>query len=219
MISSNVKSRTQLDAAATNLFSQLRAGEFLAGDFRADAFHQFKVGLKGRFVTTGTTITPMMERILFGLADAKRPRRTVALGSFEGYALAYLAAHRSGQVVGYDINPDCCELARQNFAAIGLSDWVTIKAEDAFAAQEDAASIDLLYVDVEAGGSKAAYVPLLEAWYPRLRPGALILAHDISVEKFQADLAPYMALVRDKRRFSATISLRVDFCGLEVTRV
>ena len=219
MIPANLKSRTQLDTVATSMFSQLRAGGFLAGEFRAEAFHRFKLGLKGRFVTTGTTITPIMERVLFGLADAHRPRRTVALGSFEGYALAYLAAHRSGQVVGYDIDPGCCQLARQNLAAVGLSDWVTIKTEDAFAAQEEAASIDLLYVDVEAGGSKAAYLPLLETWYPRLRPGALVLAHDISVEKFQADLAPYMAQVRDKGRFSASISLRVDFCGLEVTRV
>lgn len=220
-----LKSRTQLDAVAIHLFQRLTSAGFLEGEFQPDAFHTWKLQMKERFVSRGTTITPVMERALFGLAAVHQPKLTVALGSFEGYALAWLTGPLAGaagaRFIGYDVDGAVCETARRNFQSLGLEEQVTIMQKDAFQGPGEPSQgpVDLLYIDIEAQGSKAGYTPLLEAWYPLLRPGALVIAHDISVEKFTAELAPYSQLVRDRSRFQATVSLRIDPCGLEVTRV
>ncbi len=58
---------------------------------------------------------------------------------------------------------------------------------------------------------------LLDAVYPWVAPGGLVLAHDICVPRFREDLAEYQAAVRDRARFARSVPLEIDPCGLEVS--
>ena len=60
---------------------------------------------------------------------------------------------------------------------------------------------------------------MLEAAIPRLRPGALILAHDPCVPVFQQDFADYDRFVTGSGLFWGPWVLRVDSCGLSVAVV
>jgi hypothetical protein len=67
--------------------------------------------------------------------------------------------------------------------------------------------------------AKVGYTALLDLAVPRLAPGALVIAHDVCYPKFKNDLEPCMARVRDRSRFSATVTLPINQYGFEVTRV
>jgi predicted O-methyltransferase YrrM len=65
---------------------------------------------------------------------------------------------------------------------------------------------------------KRVYLSLLDALYPHLSPGALVVAHDICVPLFAEELDEYRRAMRQDGRFSASLSLPIDACGLEVSR-
>jgi predicted O-methyltransferase YrrM len=78
---------------------------------------------------------------------------------------------------------------------------------------------DMVLLDADDQDSrKAIYYPLLDAIYPLLHDGGLLLAHDIAVPRFRAQLGRYRELVRDPARFTGSASLEIDECGLEVSR-
>jgi len=57
---------------------------------------------------------------------------------------------------------------------------------------------------------------VLESAVPRLRTGALILAHDACVPKFAEQFAAYHNYVRESGFFLGPWVLPVDDCGLSV---
>jgi predicted O-methyltransferase YrrM len=122
-------------------------------------------------------------------------------------------------VIGVDVDEVALAGARANFARLGAGGVETWLAAGREALDRLPGPIDLLYLDAEEPGrGKAIYLDLLDIAYPKLRPGALVLAHDISVPKFRADLSAYLARARDRSRFAATACLEIDPCGLAITR-
>jgi predicted O-methyltransferase YrrM len=217
-----------LDSAATRALEQLRAWGFLdrPGE-RVDwqQFHNLRKLVRERFDVPQTSITPLMARVLFGLAWLTRPGSIVVAGSYFGNALVWLAGpsclgQGTARSLGIDPDSHASEGCRRNFASIGAP-RVDVLSQDARVVLADLAQpIDLLLLDAEeASSGKRLYRELLELAEGKLRPGALVLAHDVLVPKFQGDLAPYMELVRDRSRYRCTATLAIDKCGLEVTRV
>jgi predicted O-methyltransferase YrrM len=203
------------------------AGVLPAAGFPAEAFHELRERVHAAFDVPETSITPMMSRTLFALAASLRPRRVVGVGTYAGNALVWLAGPGlcrpplcdEPEVLGCDIDAGATELARSNFRRLDAQagvDLVCADGLDVLAASAE--PIDLLYLDADRPEDrKGIYLPLLEAALPRLRPGSVVLAHDVLLPLFAEHVRGYLERVRDPDAFRVSVPLPVDDCGLELT--
>lgn len=207
----------------------LVASNYLHPDarFSRDEYHRFKSDLSSREITVPkTTITPIMERFLFSCTSPLDVREVVVLGSYYAYATLWLAGglmrRRGARVTGFDIDAEACTAARRNAHVALGSDWpIRFECDDAYrgAARYANRSVDLLLIDVEERESKREYVGLARSWLPKLASGAILLAHDPMVEKFEADFELFHEFVEGSEYVSDCVTLPLDFCGIDVARV
>lgn len=110
------------------------------------------------------------------LASLAGARHLVEFGCSFGLSTIYLAAAAratGGHVTTSDLEPAKVAGTRQNLAAAGLLDYVTVLAGDARATLATVgAGIDLLFLD----GAKDLYLPLFEQLLPKLSPRASVVA-------------------------------------------
>lgn len=192
-------------------------------------FAAFRQRVEDAFHVPETTITPLLARVLYGIADVARPRRVLGIGTFAGNGVVWLlgpgfsdtGAYQAEEAAALDIDVEATELARANFERLRTLAPVRCLALDGHRAAERLASgWDAVWLDAEdPAAGKAVYRPILEALLPILAPGCLVLAHDICVPKFRDQLALYQEAVRDPARFAGSVSLELDDCGLEVSRL
>jgi predicted O-methyltransferase YrrM len=191
------------------------------------AFDELRAEVKGKFSVPGTSISPVMERLLYMLAAVKRPQRTIGLGTYCGNALVWIVGPSCGanrtyqaeKVYGIDIDPEATEQAQANLDQIALTDHVELLAEDGMGAVERLdGPFDLVFLDVDSKElGKGLYLELLTRLYDKLGEGAWVLAHDVVVPSFADQLEGYLAYVRDGERFSESILFDVDAYGLELS--
>jgi len=225
-------SEAELDEIAGSVIARLGQAGFCPparAAFPSEGFHRVRDLIVERFQTPDTTMTNLACRVLYGLAWASRPETVLGLGTFVGYAAAWLfapglpalGAYRARRLIACDIDPDASELARRNFSQLPGGGAVEVRHVDADRCVEEVEGpIDLLFLDVDSPSEgKAGYARLLLAIRPKLASGALVVAHDITHPWFQADLSGYRTLVKDRSLFTASATLGVDPCGLEVTMV
>jgi len=192
-----------------------------------ERFLAFRATVREHFEVPETSITPLMARVLYGIAALARPRRILGIGTYAGNALVWLVGpgfsrHRlyeGERAVGADPDAEATELARRNLAAIGV-ERVELRSEDGHATPAALGERwDLVLLDADDPVvRKGIYLTLLDAVHPFLSAGGLLLAHDICVPKFRADIERYQTAVRNPERFETTLPLEVDECGLEVSR-
>ncbi len=212
-----------LDEKMQKLTERLKQFQILSEDTRFDPvqFHHFKQSIAGKMDVPSTTISKVMERLLFSIGSSTNMNSAVVLGSYCGYAMLWLAVGRennpSSYIHGYDIDVQACQRAETNMAAAGLY-HAKIFNRDAYEAAEmyEDGSVDLLFLDVENNG-KSDYAPLLQKWLPKLASGAMVLAHDPLVPKFKDDFKAYYLLVQKKDLFTTTLTLPIDECGIEIS--
>jgi predicted O-methyltransferase YrrM len=190
-----------------------------------ERFRGFRTLVRDTFVVPDSSITPLMARVLYGVAHLARPQRILGVGTYCGNALVWLtgpgfgphAVYLGSRAVGVDIDPAATRAARANFVRIGADARVTLRCLDGHEAGDD--SFDLLLLDADDPvRRKSVYLSLLAALYPWLEPGGLVLAHDICVPSFVSPLADYRRAVHETHRFCASLALEIDACGLEVSR-
>jgi predicted O-methyltransferase YrrM len=119
-------------------------------------------------------------RMLRLLAEATGARNVVELGTSNGYSGLWfcLALEKTqGHLTTFDIDPGRFELARANFKKAGVDGMVTQVLGDA---HEEVARlkepIDVLFIDAD----KEGYLDYLAKLLPLVRPGGLILAHNMA---------------------------------------
>lgn len=190
------------------------------------AFTGFHAEIKETFKGPWTSITPVMERLLYMLTAVKRPKRLVELGSFWGNTLAWFAGPCIGRVrkfapekiYGIDIDVEMTELARRNFAKLENCESVELIGEDAATALERIEGpIDFLYLEAKDENNNSGYLEFLKQSYNKLPRGAWVIAHDTTHWAHQADLVGYLAWVRDSHNFSESVSFDIDQFGLELS--
>jgi predicted O-methyltransferase YrrM len=137
------------------------------------------------------------------------------LGTSFGYSgiwLAEAARATGGRLTTIELAAHKSAHARQMSARAGLADHVDFRLGDAV---ETIASLpggfDFVLVDLW----KDLYVPCLEAFYPKLNPGAIVVA-DNMVRPGGEDVARYARAVRAKPKMRSLL-LPVG-SGLEVSR-
>lgn len=174
-----------------------------------------------RFEVPHSTFSPKMCALTWGISRALRPKNVLGLGVFSGWPFAFLAglaAHVGSprELVAVDIEPEACMVCRRNLAYLGFGDQLQVTCADAIALHWEGAEIDLLFIDIdEPVSGKARYSDILTHFRPHLAEGALVLAHDVCVPRFQADFILWRKTVLDLG-LRGPFDLPIDDCGVSI---
>jgi caffeoyl-CoA O-methyltransferase len=118
-------------------------------------------------------------RFLRQLTEAIGAKRVVEIGTSTGYSGVWFAlALRStgGKLYTHEIDPGRIAIAEENFKQAGVDELITIIPGNAHeTVKQHKEPIDILFLDAD----KAGYIDYLEKLLPLVRPGGLILAHNM----------------------------------------
>lgn len=145
------------------------------------------------------------------LAEAVDARTVVEIGTSTGYSGLWfcLALQRTaGRLITFEIDPGRAATARGHFEQAGVAQLVTVLEGDAHErVSELEGPIDLVFIDAD----KAGYVHYLNKLLPLVRPGGLILAHNVNM----AAVEPYNRAVTTNPDLETVFYM--DGGGLSVT--
>jgi len=136
-------------------------------------------------------------RLLRLLAESLGAKSVVEVGTSVGYSALWICLGlqgTDGHLTTFEIDPGRAAQARANFAKAGVEGSVTLVEGDAHVeVPKLAGPIDLVFLDAD----KEGYLDYLEKLLPLLRPGGLIVAHNMNVR--QADPRFVEAITTDPR--------------------
>ncbi|HWA60102.1 MAG TPA: class I SAM-dependent methyltransferase [Caulobacteraceae bacterium] len=198
------KVRAVLDAYHQRMADEerrLRAGDFGPGDWRD------KVLL---------AVGPETGQLLNILVRSLKAPHVLEIGTSYGYSgiwLAEAARAVGGRVTTLELQDYKSAYARDMSAKAGLSGVVDFQVGDALALiQALPSGIDFVLLDLW----KDLYTPCLEAFFPKLNPGAIIVA-DNMIRPGGEEVARYGKAVRAKPGISSVL-LPVG-SGIEISRL
>jgi caffeoyl-CoA O-methyltransferase len=120
-------------------------------------------------------------RILRLLTEAIGAKHVVEIGTSNGYSgIWFCLALRTtgGKLTTHDIDEGRASLARENFKRAGVDNMVTLVMGDAHeTVKRIKEPIDVLFIDAD----KEGYLDYLTKLLPLIRPGGLILSHNIDM--------------------------------------
>lgn len=152
-------------------------------------------------------------KLLYGLTRSIRPETVVEFGTSFGVSTLYLAAAVSDNGTGHVMTTELSESkaagARANLDEAGVGAVVTILSGDA---RETLAGIEGPIGLVLLDGWKELCLPVLRLLEPKLAPGAMVAADDVSFPT----MAPYLAYVRDPANGYVTVEFPVED-GMELS--
>ncbi len=118
-------------------------------------------------------------RVLRVLTEAINAKKVVEFGTSTGVSgLWFAMALRTtgGRLTTFDIDKSRLAIARQQFARAGVSDIINIVEGDAHReVMKLKGPVDLAFIDAD----KSGYLDYLNKILPLVRPGGLILAHNV----------------------------------------
>ena len=124
-------------------------------------------------------IGPQAGRFLYMLARALKAPTILELGTSYGYSGIWLGAaarESGGRLITMELSREKADHARDMAVRAGLADHIEFRVGDAvemIGAMPH--GIDFVLVDIW----NDLYVPCLEAFYPKLNPGAFVVADNI----------------------------------------
>jgi predicted O-methyltransferase YrrM len=143
---------------------RMRSGQLGQGDWRDQVL---------------LAVGPDAGRLINILARSLKAPNILELGTSYGYSgiwLADAARETGGRLTTMELQDYKSAHAREMSARAGLADYVDFKVGDAVQMiGEMPDGIDFVLVDLW----KDMYAPCLEAFYPKLRPGAIIVADNM----------------------------------------
>ena len=152
-------------------------------------------------------------RLLRLLAETTGAKNVVEIGTSNGYSAIWLCLalkSTGGRLKTFEIDADRAALARQNFKRAGVDDIVTLVEGDAHEKVKGLKGpIDILFLDAD----KEGYIDYLNKLLPDLRPGGLVIAHNINAR--QADPRYVKAITTNADL--ETLFLHKEGTGVSVT--
>ncbi len=119
-------------------------------------------------------------RLLRIMAKSMGAKQVVELGTSTGISGIWIGLGlktTGGKLTTYEIDPGRAEVARKNFARAGLEEVIVVVEGDAHEKlKEYQGTVDMVFLDAD----KEGYIDYLKTLMPKLRPGGLILAHNIN---------------------------------------
>ena len=114
------------------------------------------------------------------LAEASGAREVVEIGTSTGYSGLWLCLgvrQSGGHVTTFEIDPRRAARAREFFKKAGVANHITVIEGDAHKTLANLkGTVDLVFLDAD----KEGYPDYLRQLLPLVRPGGLILAHNVS---------------------------------------
>jgi len=118
-------------------------------------------------------------RLLRVLAESISAKRVVEIGTSTGYSGLWILlalVKTAGSLITFEIDPGRQEIARRNFEKAGVLNQATLVLGDAHReVMRVAGPIDLAFIDAD----KEGYPDYLRKLGPPVRPGGLIVAHNM----------------------------------------
>jgi caffeoyl-CoA O-methyltransferase len=133
---------------------------------------------------TGSTylsVPPEDGRILRLLTEAAGAKNVVEIGTSTGYSGLWFSLAlqgTKGRLTTFEIDPGRAAAARKHFDQAGVADRVTVIVGDAHETVTALKQpIDVVFLDAD----KEGYVDYLKKLLPLVRPGGLLLAHNVGM--------------------------------------
>ncbi|MCP4261259.1 MAG: O-methyltransferase [Planctomycetes bacterium] len=125
-------------------------------------------------------VPPQDGRFLRIMAEAMNAKNVVEIGTSTGYSGIWfgMALQKTGgKLTTYEIDAQRAATARANFRKAGMADIITLVEGDAHEEVKKLKDkIDILFLDAD----KEGYIDYLNKLLPLVRPGGLIIAHNIN---------------------------------------
>jgi predicted O-methyltransferase YrrM len=152
-------------------------------------------------------------RLLRILTEFSGARQVVELGTSNGYSAIWfgLALRKTGgQLTTYEINEERIKLAKANFQKAGVDGLITVIAGDAHeTVKRQKGPLDLVFIDAD----KTGYLDYLKKLKPLVRPGGLIVAHNMARPKPDPDFVQAITTDKDLE----TVFLHMHAAGLALS--
>jgi predicted O-methyltransferase YrrM len=152
-------------------------------------------------------------RLLRILTESINAKNVVEVGTSIGYSGLWICLglqKTGGHLTTHEIDPKRVAQARENFKRAGLEKYVTIVEGDAHQTISNIkATIDMLFLDAD----KEGYIDYLNKLLPLIRPGGLIIAHNMN--RRQADQSYVSAITTNSAL--ETIFINIGSSGIGVT--
>jgi len=125
-------------------------------------------------------VPPQDGRFLRITAQAMNAKNVVEIGTSTGYSGIWfgMALQKTGgKLTTYEIDAQRAATARANFKRAGMADIITLVEGDAHEEVKKLKDpIDILFLDAD----KEGYIDYLDKLLPLVRPGGLVIAHNIN---------------------------------------
>jgi predicted O-methyltransferase YrrM len=125
-------------------------------------------------------VPPQDGRLLRLLAETMKAKNIVEIGTSTGYSGIWfgMALRKTGgKLTTFEIDAQRAATARANFKRAGMADIITLVEGDAHEEVKKLKdTIDILFLDAD----KEGYVDYLEKLLPLIRPGGMIIGHNIN---------------------------------------
>ena len=165
----------------------------------------------------GSMSVPMEDgRILRMLTEAMGATNVVEIGTSIGYSGLWfcLALEKTGgKLTTFEIDEGRAKQARENFKRAGMDKLVTIMMGNAHdEVKKLKAPIDLLFLDAD----KEGYADYLEKLLPLVRPGGLVVAHNMNPR--QADPRYLKAITTNPELETLFLNLQSSGIGVSMKK-
>ena len=125
-------------------------------------------------------VPPQDGRFLRIITEAMNAKNVVEIGTSTGYSGIWfgMALQKTGgKLTTYEIDAQRAATARANFKKAGMADIITLVEGDAHEEVKKLKNmIDILFLDAD----KEGYIDYLNKLLPLVRPGGLVIAHNIT---------------------------------------
>jgi len=125
-------------------------------------------------------VPPQDGRFLRIMAESMNAKNVVEIGTSTGYSGIWfgMALQKTGgKLTTFEIDAQRAATARDNFKKAGMADIITLVEGDAHEEVKKLKdSIDILFLDAD----KEGYIDYLDKLLPLVRPGGLVIAHNIN---------------------------------------
>jgi len=152
-------------------------------------------------------------RLLRLLVEMSNAKHVVEIGTSNGYSGIWMMLAlqtTGGKLTTYEIDPGRAALARKNFKRAGVDNIATLVEGDA---HEEIlklkGQIDIIFLDAD----KQGYIDYLDKLLPLLRPGGLVLAHNMNSRQADSEYVEAITTSPDLE----TLFLNMDLTGISVT--
>ena len=125
-------------------------------------------------------VPPQDGRLLRILTESMNAKNVVEIGTSTGYSAIWFGMalqKTSGKLITFEIDAQRAATARANFKRAGMADIITLVEGDAHEEVKKLKDpIDILFLDAD----KQGYIDYLNKLMPLIRPGGLVIAHNIT---------------------------------------